>query len=129
MEPSQDTLDRRWMRLLSLFKKEQSVTLLRERSALAARQFRPGVLDFVYIDANHYYEYALLDLFVWCRVVKAGGYIAGDDYIETEKTARKGWAVKDAVNHFMDISGLPMVFLNDEPDGSWVLEKVHDVCI
>lgn len=36
-------------------------------------------LDFVYLDANHSYDYFMEDLINWSRKVRKGGIIAGDD--------------------------------------------------
>jgi len=38
-------------------------------------------LDFVYIDANHLYEYVQEDLDVWHRKVRNGGLVMGHDYL------------------------------------------------
>ncbi len=36
--------------------------------------------DFVFIDANHEFESVLMDILIWKRVVKRGGWIGGHDY-------------------------------------------------
>lgn len=58
---------------------ERSV-LLRQTSAEAVKAFENDSLDFVYIDANHAYEYVLADLVLWFPKIKTGGLVAGDDY-------------------------------------------------
>lgn len=55
--------------------------LLRETSQDAVKRFDDNSLDFVYIDANHTYEYVRDDLNRWSCKVRPGGLIAGDDYI------------------------------------------------
>jgi len=39
-----------------------------------------GSLDFVYIDANHSYDYVKEDIEEWTKKVKIGGIVSGDDY-------------------------------------------------
>jgi hypothetical protein len=49
-------------------------------STEAAKQFKPGELDFVYIDANHSYESVKEDVATWFPKVKPGGILGGHDY-------------------------------------------------
>jgi hypothetical protein len=54
--------------------------------------------DWVYIDANHLYEFVKSDLELFSRKVRPGGYVAGDDYGE------RGWwenGVTKAVDEFV----------------------------
>jgi hypothetical protein len=39
-------------------------------------------LDFVYIDANHNFNYVMEDLISWGKKVRRGGIISGHDYSE-----------------------------------------------
>ena len=55
-------------------------TLIRKRSFDALKDFEIGSLDFVYIDGNHMYGYAAMDLMTWVNKVKKGGIIMGHDY-------------------------------------------------
>lgn len=57
-----------------------TVVLHRAASGEAAGQFEDGYFDWVYIDGNHLYEFVLRDLESYYPKVKAGGYLAGDDY-------------------------------------------------
>ena len=50
-------------------------------SVEAARRFKDGSLDFVYIDANHNFKYIAEDLCAWRPKVKAGGILFGHDFI------------------------------------------------
>lgn len=63
-----------------------NVTFLRMTSVEAAQQIEDKSLDFVYIDANHEFQYVAQDLALWTPKVKAGGIIAGHDYMVYEKT-------------------------------------------
>jgi hypothetical protein len=54
--------------------------IVRKSSLEAVKDFPDGLLDFVYLDANHRYEEVLKDLTAWFPKVKRGGIFAGDDY-------------------------------------------------
>jgi predicted O-methyltransferase YrrM len=54
--------------------------ILRMDSALAASMFPDGYFDMVYIDADHRYEFVLLDIKSWLPKVRKGGILGGHDY-------------------------------------------------
>ncbi len=56
------------------------VLVRRARSLEAAAGFADESLDWVYIDADHSYEGVSGDLEAFFRVVRPGGFLAGDDY-------------------------------------------------
>jgi hypothetical protein len=53
---------------------------MRESSTDAARMFKHGSLDFVFIDADHRYAGISTDIAAWRGKVKSGGILAGHDY-------------------------------------------------
>ena len=55
--------------------------MLRMKSTQAAHLFADESLDFIYIDANHKYEYVCEDLEVWWPKLKSGGLMSGHDYM------------------------------------------------
>ena len=57
------------------------VTIVRQWSVEAAKAVPNGSLDFVYLDANHAIESVIADLAAWVPKVRAGGMIAGHDYV------------------------------------------------
>jgi predicted O-methyltransferase YrrM len=58
-----------------------SVEVVRARSEDAETIFADGQLDWAWIDADHTYEAVRADLQRFSRLVRPGGYIAGDDYL------------------------------------------------
>jgi len=71
----------------------QRVKHLKMMSVDAAKTIDDAALDFVYIDANHAYEYVKLDLETWYDKVKPGGWVMGHDWPYP--------TVQQAVNEFM----------------------------
>ncbi len=78
--------------------------IIRTYSASAAKKWHSynlPLLDWVYIDANHLYKYALEDMELWSGLLAPGGFIMGHDYVEHpecgviqavgEFCARHGW--------------------------------------
>jgi hypothetical protein len=56
------------------------VEVLWKPSEKAVEEVKDESLDFVFIDANHDYEYVLQDIRLWYQKVKSGGLICGHDY-------------------------------------------------
>lgn len=56
--------------------------MIRAASVDAVKIFPDESLDFVYIDANHAYEFVKQDIAMWYPKVKMGGILAGHDYLD-----------------------------------------------
>jgi SAM-dependent methyltransferase len=52
----------------------------------AAKKFKDGSLDFVFIDAGHEYDAVKEDILAWFPKIKPGGILAGHDLYPTEPT-------------------------------------------
>jgi hypothetical protein len=98
---SQTDMDRLFERVTKRFADEISrgvVQIHRASSAEAGESLPDNYLDWVYIDANHSYEFVRDDLLLYHAKVKQGGFLTGDDY------GVKGWwgtGVTDAVDEFV----------------------------
>ena len=55
--------------------------IIKKSSVGAIKDFENESLDFVYIDGNHAYDYALKDIRIWSPKVRTGGIVSGHDYI------------------------------------------------
>ena len=55
-------------------------TIIPEFSLDAAKRFGPESLDFVYIDANHAFQYVVDDICTWSSRVRPGGIVSGHDF-------------------------------------------------
>jgi predicted O-methyltransferase YrrM len=57
-----------------------NVTIIRKTSMDAVREIPHESLDFVYIDADHQFDYVMEDIIHWSRRVRSGGIIACHDF-------------------------------------------------
>ena len=111
----------RTVRNVSLF--WEKVRVIQERSERAARLFDDNSLDWIYLDANHEYSHVLRDLTAWVPKVKAGGVVAGHDFLDDVLTIRgvqTVFGVKRAVNEFFAGQG---IFTTDDRFPTWYLIK------
>lgn len=94
-----------------------NATLIRKPSALAALDIPDGSLDFVYIDADHRFDYVMQDLIVWAPKVRHGGIVSGHDYYRFRNAG-----VVDAVDAYTRAHDIREWWLTDEKTASffWV---------
>jgi len=94
-------------------------TLIKGWSVDVARQFEDGSLDFVYIDANHTFEFVTADIAVWRKKVRPGGILAGHDF----RRSRHNCHVKDVVQGWTYSHGISPWFIagrDKSPSWMWV---------
>jgi hypothetical protein len=63
---------------------ENRCHMLRASSKNASELFEDESLDFVYIDANHKYDYVKEDIKLWYPKVRKGGIVSGHDYLKID---------------------------------------------
>lgn len=80
----------------------ERVQFVRASSLEAANHFPDEILDAIFVDANHTFEYVIDDLNTWWSKVKPGGIMAGDDYWMED--------VEKAVKLFAQQHGLTVQF-------------------
>ena len=56
------------------------VTYIRKTSMEAVRDIEKESLDFVFIDGNHLFDFAMEDIIHWSRRVRSGGIVACHDF-------------------------------------------------
>jgi protein YibB len=64
------------------------VEFIKAYSADAAEKFSDGSVDFIYIDANHAFQYVYQDLCLWHAKLKVGGLICGGAVFDIDEPAR-----------------------------------------
>ena len=87
-------IERKAIRRLKRYK--DKYIFIRKMSADAIKDI-PNNLDFVYVDGNHSYKYALQDIELYYKKLKLGGIIGGDDFDQEHLPE-----VKNAVMDFVD---------------------------
>jgi hypothetical protein len=115
--------------------------MVRATSEVAADMFEDFSLDFVYIDANHAYDFVKQDIKLWYPKVKQNGYLCGHDYINLDwyndpnfaenKKDKHIWngnfyhgvfGVNPAVDEFCKEYGYDLT-LTSEWFGTWLIRK------
>lgn len=100
---------KKWSRVIEIFKNNTKkfsnrIVVHRMTSMEAVKKFENEYLDFVYIDANHWYDYIKENLEHWTKRVKIGGIVAGHDY-GNPKGKKKGWGIEKAVDEYVEEMG------------------------
>ncbi|MEX0909993.1 MAG: class I SAM-dependent methyltransferase [Candidatus Paceibacterota bacterium] len=96
--------------------------VVRKPSMEAVKDFENQILDFVYIDANHSYEFVKEDLREWAKKVKPGGIVSGHDYKVIP--SRKGYYdVIRAVDEYCIENGYDLYVYAGEEFPSWMFYK------
>ena len=77
----------------------ERVKTLKMKSQDAAKLISDNSLDFIFIDANHAYEYVKQDIQIWTPKLKKGGLLSGHDYGKDNK--KPGFGVTKAVDELI----------------------------
>jgi hypothetical protein len=99
------TLDSKLAQAKKLLSPFPNYFLIISRSLEASTLIPNESIDFVFIDANHEYEYVLQDIKAWYPKVRKGGIVSGHDYYNF-KSGRGG--VVKAVDEFVKDNNLKL---------------------
>jgi hypothetical protein len=80
--------------------KNYNVEIIKKWSLEALSEIKNESLDFVYIDCNHKFDFAMEDIINWSRKVRKGGIVSGHDYWKI-----KDFGVVEAVDIYVKIHG------------------------
>jgi Methyltransferase domain len=100
------------------------VKIIKKPSMEAVKDVPDGSLDFVYIDGDHSFDGAMLDMIYWTPKVRLGGIVAGHDYIVAHQCS-----VIHAVDAYTRAHNISQVYVLSEygdhhaPSFFWVREK------
>jgi hypothetical protein len=89
-------------------------TLIKDYSVEASKQFKNGQLDFVYIDANHYYDYVMQDLIAWRPKIRKGGILSGHDYFKSRRPGST-LSVVQAVDDYAKFHNIKVNVIPEDP--------------
>jgi hypothetical protein len=106
---------------------EPGVRILKMSSREAAATFADNSLDFVYIDANHRFDFVLSDLIRWSQKVAAGGCIVLNDCYVSQVGALQFLSVMEAASQFMKLHDWAPLALNTTAYGDLVLVRKDDL--
>ena len=95
-----------------------NVNLIKGTSMDVVKTIEENSLDFIYIDANHYYDYVRDDLNEWSKRVRLGGIVSGHDYADSPNCD-----VIKAVNEYVEQNKIGQWFLTDEWPNSYFWMK------
>ena len=122
---------------------EDRAIMVRTDSLNGSMMFQDESLDFVYIDANHAYDYVVQDIQLWYPKIKKNGYLMGHDYIAMDWDNDPHFAdcygkdkhiysnngfyfgvfgVNPAVDEFCNKHGYTLTITN-EWFGTWMIQK------
>ena len=122
---------------------EDRSTIIRTTSQRASHMFNNNFFDFVYIDANHKFEYVFDDMILWYPKLRPGGIMAGHDFIadyDIRKADENGdthvwldnngkseyagmFGVNKAVDDFCKIKNIKYETTTDEYLKTWYFQK------
>ena len=74
---------------------------IKKASMDALSDVKDGELDFVFIDGNHLFNYAMADIIFWSPKVRSGGMIAVHDYYQGESGVVKAVDCYTYCNHII----------------------------
>lgn len=97
---------------------------IKKSSQDAVRDFSPESLDFVYIDANHSFDFVMSEIIEWSKIVKPGGIVSGHDYQVGNVSHTIKYGVIEAVNAYANAHQIkPWFVLNGDRSRSWFWVK------
>jgi hypothetical protein len=114
-------LDSQHQHMLDWAAKDRRVRVIKDRSLNAVKQFEDGFFDMVYIDADHTESAVYADLCAWFPKVRAGGVLAGHDYLEHTLACGVKFGVINATNRFIKERGLELHADQDRPWPNWYI--------
>lgn len=94
------------------------------RVAATALSGLHGLMDFVYIDANHARQSVLEDLDLWFPFVRKGGILSGHDYVEDGVYGGSVIGVKGAVDTWAAYHGHKVHVTTEDEFKSWWIVKL-----
>lgn len=120
---AQDEQDNKYYMVVEKMKQYgERVEIIRKDCSIAYSDFEDGFFDFIYIDANHKYEYVKNDIANWYPKLKTNGLFAGHDYLDG-KIGKTIFGVKKAVDEFCEAINKKATITTEKPCPSWYFIK------
>jgi predicted O-methyltransferase YrrM len=114
--------------------KGRNFTLLQGFSEDMVKEVKDNSLDFVYLDADHSYDFVMQDMILWGRKLRKGGIMSGHDYYHDKDESARRSKVTRAIDDYTDVHGIKF-YTTDENHAlslgdvypSWFWVKLEDV--
>lgn len=84
---------------------EDRAIMVRTDSVIGSKMFEDESLDFVYIDANHAYDWVVADIKCWFPKVKKDGFLLGHDYIAMNWDEDANFMLNGKDKHIFGLNG------------------------
>lgn len=112
----------------------RNFTLLESFTEYAIRDVKDNSLDFVYLDADHSYDFVMQDMILWGRKIRKGGIMSGHDYYIDKSESSRRTKVTQAVNDYVKVHNIKLYITNEihhDQKGdiypSWFWVKLEDI--
>lgn len=123
----QATYDRTYEAAVRRFAGDERVEIVRDDTVQACARLRErfgaGSFDFIYVDANHQYEYVLRDLLYYQDLLAADGVMMLNDCCHSQKGMNQNLGVLEAVANFMKRAEFTPVALTSTDMGDLVIVR------
>jgi hypothetical protein len=120
---SQEELDRYFSQASERLS-QYNCKFIKKYSQNAVEDFPENSLDFVYLDANHNFDYVMNDIILWSPKVKNGGIVSGHDYVANNVSHTFHYGVIEATNAYTKAHNITPWFVFDgERSASWFWVK------
>ena len=114
--------------------KGRNFTLLQGFSEDMVNRIKDNSLDFVYIDADHSYDFVMQDMILWGRKIKKGGIMSGHDYYYDKDESARRTKVTQAINDYTRVHNIEFYITSEDHSvekgdiyPSWFWVKLEDV--
>lgn len=97
---------------------QYGANIIRNTSMRAVVDVPIESLDFVYIDADHTFDFVMQDIIEWSKRVRIGGIVSGHDYYRF-----RGAGVVASVDAYTQAHGIIKWFVTDERTPTWFWRK------
>lgn len=101
---------------------KQNVEIIRGRTEETLKSFPNNYFDWIYLDADHRYEFIKKDLEQAFLKVKPLGFITGDDYVDNIEESTKFFGVIKAVTEFKSTHSVRLLKLKSD---QYILQKLQ----
>lgn len=120
-------LDQAFEKVKCEFQNHENVRIVRQPSSIATNEFQNDSLDFIYIDANHRYDFVLADLYRWSVKLKETGVIVLNDAYVSHIGKKQHISVLEAISSFTKLSDFRPVAMNNRQFADVLLTRSPNV--